>query len=90
LTTKCELSFRRLTRKLLPGLVEDVVHVRFARHRILAGIAGSATKQNDFGLADDRNGVAKTGLGDFAIDFKFFDNLIAVACNLCLVLWLGD
>lgn len=86
MTTKIELNWRRLTCKLLPRLVEDVIHERFTCHRVLAGIAGGAAEQDDFRLADDGNGVAKARLGDVAVDLKFFDNLVAVTRSLDLVL----
>jgi len=61
----------------LPGLVKNVVHKSLAGHGVLASVTGSATEENDFVFAHDRDRVTEASLWNFADHVESFDDLTA-------------
>jgi len=72
-----------LTLKLLPRLVQNVVHESLSSHRVLASVASRATEKHNLRFANNGDSVTETSLRSVSMDFESVDNSASAVVSTC-------
>ncbi len=69
--------------QLGPLLIQNVEHVSFSSHRVLASVASGTSEEHDLVLSDNRDGVAESRLGNLPVDFDILNELLRGLDSSC-------